>query len=263
MVRCEKALIAGTSNAMSRMNLKSVILTAAAAMLFANSSIVFAEDAELETVRAKVGEMFDMIEGDDVTHSPIDGWYTIHKGSIVAYISADGRYLLQGDLIDLENQTNLSENVRNDSRRDLMANLTEDQVIVFSPEEVKHSITVFTDIDCTYCRRLHSQIDQYLALGIEVRYLMYPRNGPASPAWTKAENVWCAADRQEALTQAKLGRDVPVEKCDASIVQDHFVMGQDVGLSGTPAIVFEDGTLIGGYLAPEQLIGALEGAAQY
>lgn len=263
MVRVENARLAGMSNAMSRMNLKTLILTAAAATLFANASMVLADDAELEAVRAKVGEMFDMIEGDDISHSPIDGWYTIHKGSIVAYISADGRYLLQGDLIDLETQTNLSENVRNETRRDLMANLSEDQVILFSPAEVKYSVTVFTDIDCTYCRRLHSQIDQYLALGIEVRYLMYPRNGPASPAWSKAENVWCAADRQDALTQAKLGRDVTADKCDASIVQDHFVMGQEVGLSGTPAIVFEDGTLIGGYLAPDQLIAALEGAAAY
>ena len=248
---------------MSRMNLKSIVLTAAAGILLTTSSIVLAEDAELDAVRAKVGEMFDMIESDDVSHSPIDGWYTIHKGSIVAYISADGRYLLQGDLIDLENQTNLSENVRNETRRDLMASLSDDQTIMFSPTEVKHSVTVFTDIDCTYCRRLHSQIDEYLALGIEVRYLMYPRNGPASPAWSKSEEVWCSADRPNALTQAKLDRDFPTAKCDASMVQDHFVIGQEVGLSGTPAIVLEDGTLIGGYLAPEQLKAALDGAAAY
>ena len=112
---------------------------------------------------------------------------------------------------------------------------------------------MFTDIDCTYCRRLHSQIQQYLDLGIEVRYLMYPRNGPASQAWSKAEDVWCSADRQNALTQAKLDRDFPTASCDASIVQDHYVLGRDVGLSGTPAIVLEDGTLISGYLPPDAL----------
>lgn len=220
-------------------------------------------DAELDHVRQKVGEMFEMIEPENVSRSPVDGWYTIHKGSIVAYISADGRYLLQGDLVDLDTQVNLSESVRTEARRQLISSVTDEQAIVFSPAEVKYSIAVFTDVDCTYCRRLHAQIDEYLALGIEVRYLMYPRNGPASRAWSTAENVWCAADRQNALTMAKLDREFETSKCDASIVQDHYVMGREVGLSGTPAIVLDDGTLIGGYLTPDQLIGALQrGAAQ-
>ena len=218
-------------------------------------------DAELEQVRQKVGETFDLLGPEDVSRSPVDGWYTIHKGSIVAYISGDGRYLLQGDLIDLDLQVNLSENVRNETRRELMAGVADDQTIIFSPDEIKYSVSVFTDVDCTYCRRLHSQIDQYLAHGIEVRYLMYPRNGPASPAWSTAEDVWCSADRQNALTMAKMDRDFPTNSCDASIVQQHYVIGRDVGLSGTPAIVLEDGTLIGGYVTPDQLIATLENNA--
>jgi thiol:disulfide interchange protein DsbC len=199
-----------------------------------------------------------MIAPEDVSASPVDGWYTIQTGSIVAYISADGRYLLQGDLIDLDTSVNLSENVRTDARRELMATVTDDQTILFTPEEVKYSVSVFTDVDCTYCRRLHGQIDQYLEHGIQVRYLMYPRNGPASQAWTTAEKVWCASDRQSALTMAKLDRDFPTAKCDASAIQEHYLMGRDVGLNGTPAIILEDGTLIGGYLAPDQLIATLE-----
>ena len=97
-----------------------------------------------------------------------------------------------------------------------------------------------------------------MAQGIEVRYLLYPRNGPASRAWNTAEEVWCASDRQNALTMAKLDRKFETSTCDASMVQDHYVIGRDVGLSGTPAIVLADGTLIGGYLAPEQLASALE-----
>ena len=243
---------------MSHMTLKTISLTFATATLLANAPVVLAEDAKLEAVRAKVAEMFELIDPEDVSYSPVDGWFQIHKGSIVVYISDDGRYLLQGDLVDLELQQNLSENVRTEGRKALLANLTDEQTIVFSPEDVRYTISVFTDIDCTYCRRLHSQIDQYLDHGIEVRYLMYPRNGPASPAWGKAEDVWCATDRQSALTRAKLDQEFPTAECDASIVQDHYVMGQDVGLSGTPAIVLEDGTLIGGYLSPEQLISALE-----
>ena len=229
-----------------------------AAAMVAAAPLAHADDAQLEQVRQKVGEMFDMIDPEDVGPSPIDGWYTIHKGSIVAYISADGRYLLQGDLVDLDLQENLSENVRNESRRELMADVSDEQAIVFSPEEVKYSVAIFTDIDCTYCRRLHAQMDQYLANGIEVRYLMYPRNGPASRAWTAAEEVWCASDRQDALTKAKMDQEFPTNECDASMVQNHYVMGRDAGLSGTPAIVLDDGTLIAGYLAPDQLLAMLQ-----
>jgi thiol:disulfide interchange protein DsbC len=245
---------------MSRMTSKTSILLGAFVATFPMISSAQADEssAELEAVRQKIGEMFDMIAPEDVSASPVDGWYTIHSGSIVAYISADGRYLLQGDLIDLDTSANLSENVRTDARRELMSTVTDDQTILFAPEEVKYSVSVFTDVDCTYCRRLHSQIDQYLEHGIQVRYLMYPRNGPASSAWSTAEDVWCAADRQSALTMAKLDRDFPTAKCDASAIQEHYVMGRDVGLNGTPAIVLEDGTLIGGYLAPDQLIATLE-----
>jgi len=215
-------------------------------------------DENLEKVRLQVGAMFDMINAEDVNVSPIDGWYTIHKGSIVAYISADGRYLLQGDLIDLQTNVNMSEVVRNDSRRELMAAVNDDDVISFSPADVKYTVSVFTDVECTYCRRLHSQIDEYLAHGIEVRYLLYPRNGPTSRAWTTAEEVWCSNDRNDALTAAKTDRKFASTDCDATIVQDHYALGHEVGLNGTPAIVFEDGTLISGYLPPDQLKARLD-----
>lgn len=243
---------------MSRLFNKAITLLAALA--FTTVAVAQADDAdaELEQVRQKVGEMFEMLGPEDVKGSPVDGWYTIHKGSVVAYISADGRYLLQGDLIDLDLQANLTENLRNETRRELMAGISDEQTILFSPEEVKYSVSVFTDVDCTYCRRLHSQIEDYLAHGIAVRYFMYPRNGPASRAWNTMEDVWCASDRQTALTMAKLDRDFETNKCDASTVQDHYVMGRDVGLTGTPAIVLEDGTLISGYLAPDQLAAALQ-----
>lgn len=233
------------------------VVAAAAAMLTAVPAIA-EDDAQLELVRQKVDEMFDMIEPENVKTSPVDGWYTIQKGSVIAYISSDGRYLLQGDLIDLDNQLNLSEATRTDARRKLMATVTDDEVIAFTPSEVKYSVTVFTDVDCTYCRRLHSQIEEYMAHGIEIRYMLYPRNGPASPSWNTSEEVWCANDRADALTLAKLDKDFKTSKCDSTIVQDHYVIGRDVGLNGTPAIVFDDGTLVAGYLPPDQLAARLE-----
>jgi thiol:disulfide interchange protein DsbC len=208
---------------------------------------------QLEQVREKVAGLFDEIDPQHVMESPVDGWYTIRKGAIVAYISGDGRYLLQGDLIDLDHKVNLSEKSRDEARQAMMSEIPHEDMIIFSPEAVKYSINVFTDVDCAYCRRLHSQIDEYLAEGIEVRYLLYPRNGPRSSSWAKAEQVWCSDNRNEALTLAKLDKEFQTSECDASMVSTHYLLGQDIGLQGTPAIVFEDGELVSGYVPPHQL----------
>lgn len=241
------------------MRLKSLLkVFLSAVMVCCGTAVMAADDAALADVRAKMDAMFTEIEPQHVNPGPIDGWYTVQKGSIVAYVSADGRYLLQGDLIDLESQQNLSDLARNDARRTLMASVSDDQYIAFSPSNVKHTVTVFTDIDCTYCRKLHSQIDDYLDLGIEIKYVLYPRNGPASPSWNTSEEVWCASDRNSALTAAKLDRSFESHKCSSAVITKGYSLGRDVGLTGTPALVFEDGTLLSGYLPPEALSMRLE-----
>lgn len=232
-------------------------LTLLSVGLVSLTTTVLADD-NLDAVREKVSGMFDAIDPENVDTSGIDGWYKIQKGGIIAYVSEDGRYLMQGDMIDLDQGVNLTELARNSARRELMETLDDGKVIAFTPAEVKHTVTIFTDVECGYCRRLHAQIDDYLAKGIEVRYLLYPRNGPASRAWNTSEDVWCSDDRKSALTQAKLDRNFESESCDASMVQQHYMLGQEVGLTGTPAIVLEDGTLIGGYLPAEALAVRLE-----
>ena len=218
---------------------------------------------ELEKVRNKVSTMFQEIKPEHIQPSPIDGWYTVRKGAVVAYISADGRYLLQGDLIDLETQVNLSESERNSARIEMMAAIPDDEMISFTPDEVKYSVSIFTDIDCAYCRRLHSQIDEYLAQGIEINYLLYPRSGPTSASWVKAEQVWCADDRNEALTLAKVDKNFDSHSCDSSMISKHYSLGKEVGLTGTPAIVMSDGTLMPGYLPPLALAERLAVAEKF
>ncbi|MCJ7589799.1 MAG: hypothetical protein MUO51_00435, partial [Woeseiaceae bacterium] len=120
------------------------------ASLLSGGSVFAADNSKLEAVRAKMDSMFDEIAPENVNESPVDGWYTVQKGSIVAYVSDDGRYLMQGDMIDLDNQVNLSELARTDTRRELMSSVTDDQAILFSPAEPKYRVTVFTDVDCTY-----------------------------------------------------------------------------------------------------------------
>jgi len=239
----------------------SIGCAAAASWLLTVPAAAADDDAaELQHVRETVAGMFSGIDQEDIYPSDVDGWYTIRKGAIIAYISGDGRYLLQGDLIDLQDQINLSEKDRNAARIKMMSSVPDDQVIIFKPEHVRHVVSVFTDVDCTFCRRLHSQINEYMDEGIEVRYFLYPRSGPKSDSWVKAEQVWCADDRNEALTLAKLDKPFPTHDCDASIISKHYAMGQDVGLRGTPAIVLEDGTLFSGYLPPKQLAEAIESA---
>ncbi len=234
--------------------LYKLLLPALAALPLA----VHADDAELEAVRERVSAEFKEIRPEHIFKSPVDGWYTIRRGAIVAYVSADGRYLLQGDLIDLDLQANLTEQERNVARTEMMESISDDEAIVFAPDVVRHKVSIFTDIDCGYCRRLHRQIDQYLEKGIEVRYLLYPRNGPTSPSWAKAEEVWCADDRAEALTLAKQDQAFETRRCDSGMVSEHYALGQDVGLRGTPAIILEDGTLVSGYLPPDRLAAALD-----
>jgi len=241
--------------------LRRILAVLATALLMAGP-VIADSDAAFEAARTVISEKFEMIEPEDVKRSPIDGWYMLQKGSVIAYVTTDGRYLLQGDLIDLESQVNLSELSRNGARRDLVAALGEEKAITFVPDEVKYKITVFTDVDCTYCRKLHSEINAYLDQGIEVHYVLYPRNGPASKTWKTSQEVWCADDRGQALTAAKQDRDFESQQCDASMLNEHYALGRDIGLSGTPAIVFEDGTLVGGYVAPAQLAARLQQNAQ-
>jgi thiol:disulfide interchange protein DsbC len=203
--------------------------------------------------RAAIAAKFPEIASETIVPSPVSGLYEVRVGSKIAYVSADGRYLLQGEIIDLSTDRNLTEGRRESLRRDVLNETGEADMIVFSPPEPTTTITVFTDIDCGYCRKLHKQIADYNALGIKVRYMYFPRMGPGSEGWTKAEQVACSKDRQSALTRSKLGEVLTDKPCQPNPVARHYEIARDFGLQGTPAIVLESGELIGGYLDPAEL----------
>ena len=200
------------------------------------------------------------VAAEDITASPVAGIYQVSVGSSVAYVTEDGKFLLQGELYDLSSSENLTEQTRAAARVDLLDSVPSEEMIVFSPEggPAEHTITIFTDIDCGYCRQFHREIAQVTDLGIEVHYLFYPRTGPATDSWAKAEKVWCANDRHTALTEAKLGGSVPDLVCSDTPVGSHYDLGQQVGVRGTPAVFTEDGQNIGGYLPPGTLLERLE-----
>jgi thiol:disulfide interchange protein DsbC len=245
--------------------MRSVIgsLLLAAALAAALGPVARADvDEDLARVRAEITEQFPQLQPESINQGPIPGFFEIRQGVLVAYVTSDGRYLFQGDLIDLETRTNLTEAALNGERKLLMDSLPDEDAIVFAPAEPTHTVTIFTDIDCGFCRKLHREIGDYNDAGIAVRYLLYPRSGPGQPSWQKAESVWCADDQNTALTRAKNDQPVQSRDCDASMVQRHYDLGREIGLRGTPAIVTETGELVSGYLPPLQLLQRLEAAEE-
>ena len=195
---------------------------------------------------------------DDFRQSPIPGLWELARGSDVVYVTADGKYALAGDLYEIATDTNISERRRRDVRLDLIKSVPESQMVVFSPKDPKYTITVFTDIDCGYCRKLHRVIAKYNELGIRIRYLFYPRSGPNTESWDKAVAVWCAPNRNDALTRAKRGESIKMAKCGATPVDHDYELGQEIGLRGTPAIVLANGDMLPGYVPPAMLAKRLQ-----
>lgn len=208
--------------------------------------------------RALIAKKFPGVKVDDVRPSQIPGVYQVAIGADTAYVSADAKYVIAGDLYEIDTRTNITEASRSVARSQALAKLDERDMIVFRPAVVKHTITVFTDVECGYCRKLHSQIDELNKLGVQVRYLAYPRAGEGSEDWHKMEAVWCAKDRKAAITQAKLGQEVKSQGCGATPVGKQHQLGQDLGVRGTPAIFTTKGDYIGGYLPPDELVKQLE-----
>ena len=192
---------------------------------------------------------------DDLVPSPIPGVYQFVQGAEVSYLTADGKYYLDGNVYDMATRANLTEVLRARARVALINAVPETQMLIFSPKNPLYTITVFTDVDCAYCRKLHSEMAELNRLGVRVRYMFFPRTGPNTESWKKAEVVWCSADRNEALTRAKAGGQLDMsKKCDATPVAREYALGQSIGVRGTPAILTENGDYISGYMPPRELV---------
>jgi thiol:disulfide interchange protein DsbC len=194
-----------------------------------------------------------------VRPSAIPGLFEVAHGAEVVYVTADSHYVIQGDLYDADHGRNLTAVRRNESRQAALKTVTDDDAIIFTPKEPRYTISVFTDVDCQYCRRLHNDIAELNRLGVRVRYLFFPRTGPNTSAWHKAEAVWCSANRQEALTRAKQGIELPPAKgtCHTPVSRT-YALGQELGIRGTPGVFTDRGDYVSGYLPPEQMVEKLK-----
>lgn len=229
-------------------------LTAGLSLVFA--SVVMAaptkESAEIEQVRLGMSKLLSGHPVSSVAPSPIPGLYEVMVGPQLYYVSSDGKYLLSGKLFDIETREDLTSPKVEKVKAEAIEAAGEENMVIFSPEDYKYTISVFTDLDCGYCRKLHSEIDQYNKRGIRVRYLMFPRAGIGSDSYKKAVSVWCSDDRNDALTRAKSGEQVAEKTCD-NPVASQYNLGQMVGVTGTPAIFLADGELVPGYVPAEKM----------
>ena len=212
-----------------------------------------------DTVAKLAGKL--KVAPGDVSPAPIPGLYRVTMGPQVVYVSADGRYLVRGDIIDLKDGTDLTRSERQAARVAYIKQVGPDDMIVFKAPHPRHVLTVLTDIDCQYCRALAREMPQLAAMGVELHYLAFPRAGVDSSSWDKAVAVWCAKDRQTAYQDAMRGSEVQGGKCDGSAVASGYAFAQKLGLSGTPAIITETGQLIDGYIPAQQLVQLLDDPA--
>ena len=183
-------------------------------------------------------------------------------GPRLVYVTEDARFLLQGSIIDMQTRENITEPRLMKAKIDAVEGVGVENMLVFSPPEgtaVKHRVNVFTDIDCGYCRKLHAEMPEYNKNGIEIRYLFYPRAGRGTESYKKAVRVWCSQDRHKAMDIAKAGNPVPASNTNCeNPVDGHMALGTMVGVSGTPALVLDDGQLVPGYVPAARLVKMLD-----
>lgn len=222
-----------------------------------NAAPTAEQQGDIAKVKERMVGLFPGTPMEDINPSPIGGIYEVLVGPKVVYVSGDGRFLLRGEIIDLDTQQNLTEPRENAAQTAIINQVKEEDMIIFGKDDAEHTITIFTDIDCGYCRKLHGEMEAYNDAGIRIRYLFFPRAGVNSDSYQKAVSVWCADDRHQAMTKAKAGEEIEKKECK-NPVQDHMALGQLLGVRGTPALYLEDGRSLPGYIPAARLSAFLK-----
>lgn len=216
-----------------------------------------AQGQDYEAVRDRLSTLIDGETEISIAESPLPGILQVRLGSDIVYVTDDGRYLLQGRVLDLDTRQDITDQARSQIRRELVQEIDHDNLISYGAEDSEYEVIVFTDVDCGYCRRLHQQVEDYNDAGIRISYAAFPRAGVGSDTFTKMTSVWCADDQQAAMDLAKGGGTPEPLDCDTA-VSELYEMGQAVGVTGTPALVTPNGDLIPGYVPPDDLRVRLE-----
>lgn len=227
---------------------------AAAGLLVVLSQSYAADYAQIEE---RLGTLVPDVSDITIAETPLPGLMEVRIRNEVIYMSSDGRYLVQGRMVDLETQIDLTDSAKAEVRRERLSNLDQDEFVTFGNDDAEFELMVFTDPDCGYCRRLHEQMRDYNREGIRIHYMAFPRAGVGSDTYDKLVSIWCSNDRQHAMDIAKAGGAPDPETCD-NPVTEQYELGQSLGVTGTPSMMTFDGEMIPGYVPPQQLRERLE-----
>ncbi|MCC5858012.1 MAG: DsbC family protein [Ectothiorhodospiraceae bacterium] len=236
--------------------------SALVAIALAVAGTAVAAAGEYDELRERLGQRLAELgvnaEIQQIRESPVPGLYLVNLGGQIIFVSEDARYVVQGDMLDLQTRRMVSDDLNADVRRERLQEHGIENMIVYPAQgDTRHVVTVFTDIDCPYCRQMHERIDEYTALGIEVRYVQMPRAGVGSQSYQKAVAVWCADDRKGAMERAKSGASVEPVECE-NPVQEQLALARELGVNATPTFVTDTGRVQRGLVTPEQLKQLLE-----
>ncbi len=215
--------------------------------------------AEVKALSSTLKKIF-RTEPSSIKKSVIPNLYEVMYGTEVVYVSADGKYFLAGDMINTNTRENLSDVAKQSVRKGIL-DRQDNKPVVFKAKDEKHKLTVFTDIDCPYCAKLHREVPELNKKGITIEYLMFPRAGLKSESFTKAVSMWCADDNKQSMTDAKERKPIASKACDNPIAAQ-YNLGQEVGVTGTPALITSTGKLIPGYMPADRLAAMLEAEAK-
>jgi len=218
----------------------------------------YANDADIKELKKALATRMPTAAGAAIKATPIDGLFEVMAGNQIMYMSKDARYIFDGDMYDMTTRTNITEDARGGIRLDALNGLGEKNMLVYNPKgEIKHTITVFTDIYCPYCRKLHHEMADYQKNGVKVRYIFVPFKGQKSVE--TSVSVWCAKDKTKAMDMAKNGKELEVKNCDNPISK-HQALAAELGIRGTPAIMLESGKMLPGYVPSQKVIEQLNGS---
>jgi thiol:disulfide interchange protein DsbC len=215
-------------------------------------------DAKMDVIKTKLKAAYPQITIDSISVSPMKGWFEAIAGNTVLYVSEDTHHMFAGELLDLtlpEAERDLTENVRRGLRLKLLKNLNTKDTIVYPIKEgqpKRATVVAFIDSDCTYCHKLHEEAGKLADAGIELHYMAFPRAGVGSSTYNHMVSAWCSEDRNQAFNALMKGEDIPAKEC-SNPVADQFLLGQKLGVAGTPTLFLEDGSMIPGYMPADKL----------
>lgn len=235
------------------------LITMMAALLMLSLNVSAADETE-SRIRAALSALNAQVPILSVRASAFPDLYEVKLASgELLYTNANGSHFVVGEVYRVETNgglVNLTEENKKIGRVEQLKTVAREDMVIFPAKgEKKAHVTVYTDVDCFYCRKLHKEMKAITEQGIEVRYLAFPRAGAGSKAHQTMESIWCAAEDQRGklMTQAKSGASIPATVCENSPVIAQWQLGQQMGVNGTPALVLEDGTMVPGYVPAPQL----------